>query len=274
MELAGNTALVTGGGSGIGAALCRRFAAEGATVVVVDLDGAAAEAVAAEIRSAGGEAAERAIALQVDVGSAEANARMIAEAEAAVGPIDLLVCNAGVGTAGGVEAPDDDWDLAWRVNVMAHVWAIRAWLPGVLGRGGGHLLTTASAAGLLSNIGAGPYSVTKHGAVALAEWLAITHGDAGLRVSCLCPMFVETPMVEALREQPGGRGLTRLGTITVEQVADAVVEGLADERFLILPHPDVARMEQNRAGDRDRWLAGMRALQAHVLAQDGAQPPG
>jgi NAD(P)-dependent dehydrogenase (short-subunit alcohol dehydrogenase family) len=259
MELSGATTLVTGGGSGIGAALCRRFATEGATVVVVDLDGDAAAAVAAEV---GGHP------LQVDVGTEAANARMVADAEELVGPIDLLVCNAGVGTAGGVEAPDADWDLAWRVNVMAHVWAVRAWLPGALERGGGYLLTTASAAGLLSNIGAAPYSVTKHGAVALAEWLAITHGDAGLKVSCLCPMFVETPMVQALREQPGGRGLAALGTIQPEDVAQRVVEGLADERFLILPHPEVAAMEAGRAGDRDRWLAGMRGLQAHVLSLD------
>lgn len=257
MDLDGTTALVTGGGSGIGAALCRRFAEEGARVVVADLDGGAAARVADAI---GGTA------VQVDVGTADANARMVAEAEDAVGPIDLLVCNAGVGTAGGVEAPDEDWDLAWRVNVMAHVWAVRAWLPSALERGGGYLLTTASAAGLLSNIGAGPYSVTKHGAVALAEWLAITHGDQGLKVSCLCPMFVETPMVQALREQPGGRGLTALGTIQPEDVAQAVVEGLAEERFLILPHPDVAKMEANRTSDRDRWLAGMRQLQAHVLS--------
>jgi NAD(P)-dependent dehydrogenase (short-subunit alcohol dehydrogenase family) len=265
MELRGATALVTGGGSGIGAALCRRFAAEGARVVVVDLDGDRAEQVAAEVGGA---------AVQADVGGEAGNLRMLAEAEAAVGPVDLLVCNAGVGTAGGVEAPDADWDLAWRVNVMAHVWAVRAWLPGALQRGGGHLLTTASAAGLLSNIGAAPYSVTKHGAVALAEWLAITHGDAGLKVSCLCPMFVETPMVEALRAQPGGRGLTALGTIPPAQVADAVVEGLREERFLILPHPEVARMEQGRAGDRERWLAGMRALQAHVLAHDAGPSEG
>ncbi len=259
MELDGKTVLVTGGGSGIGAAMCRRFAAEGARVVVVDLDGDRAAAVAEEI---GGTA------LTVDVGSADANARMIADAEDAVGPIDLLVCNAGVGTAGGVEAPDEDWDLAWRVNVMAHVWAVRAWLPGALERGGGYLLVTASAAGLLSNIGAGPYSVTKHGAVALAEWLSITHGEEGLTVSALCPMFVETPMVEALREQPGGKGLTQLGVIAPEDVAQTVVEGIADERFLILPHPQVAKMEANRTGDRDRWLAGMRALQTHVLSLD------
>jgi NAD(P)-dependent dehydrogenase (short-subunit alcohol dehydrogenase family) len=258
MELDGKTALVTGGGSGIGAAMCRRFATAGARLVVVDRDGAAAERVASEIG---------AVALAVDVGTAAANAGMIADAEDAVGPVDLLVLNAGLGTAGGVEAPDEDWDVAWRVNVMAHVWAVRAWLPGALERGDGYVLHTASAAGLLTNIGAGPYSVTKHAVVALAEWLSITHGDEGLRVSALCPMFVETPMVEALREQPGGKALTALGVIQPDEVAEVVVQGLADERFLILPHPQVAEMEQHRTTDRDRWLAGMRRLQAHVLAE-------
>ncbi|CAN5192515.1 SDR family oxidoreductase [soil metagenome] len=259
MELDGATALVTGGGSGIGAALSRRFAAEGTRVVVVDLDGAKAQAVA---DSVGGTA------LTVDVGSAEANAAMIHDAEDAVGPLDLLVLNAGLGTAGGVDAPDEDWDAAWRVNVMAHVWAVRAWLPGALQRGGGHLLHTASAAGLLSNIGTAPYSVTKHAVVALAEWLSITHGDDGIQVSALCPMFVETPIVAALREQPGGKGLTALGVIQPEDVAETVVQGLGDGRFLILPHPQVAEMERFRTADRDRWLEGMRRLQAQVLAAD------
>ncbi len=230
-------------------------------MVVADLDAGTAGAVADEI---GGTA----VACDVGAG-AEANAAMLAEAEAAVGPIDLLVLNAGVGTDGGVEAPDADWDVAWRVNVMAHVWAVRAWLPGALERGGGYLLQTASAAGLLTNIGAAPYSVSKHAVVALAEWLAITHGDDGLGVSCLCPMFVETPMVAELRTRPGGKGLTALGVIQPEDVAEAVVRGLAEERFLILPHPDVARMEQNRTGDRDRWLEGMRGLQRHVLGAEG-----
>lgn len=258
MELNGRTALVTGGGSGIGAAMCRRFAAEGAQVVVVDRDGPAAQAVADDV---GGTA------LVVDVSTAEANAAMIADAEAAVGPIDLLCLNAGIGVGGGIDAPDDQWELTWHVNVMAHVWAVRAWLPAALERGGGYVLHTASAAGLLSNIGAAPYSVTKHAAVALAEWLSITYGDAGLKVSALCPMFVETPMVQQLRENPGGKGLTALGVIQPEDVAEAVVRGLADERFLILPHPEVADMEQFRAAQRDKWLGGMRKLQAQVLAE-------
>ncbi|HUG85232.1 MAG TPA: SDR family oxidoreductase [Euzebya sp.] len=259
MDLNGATALVTGGGSGIGAALCRRFAAEGAHLVVVDRDGEAAQAVADEIGAA---------ALTVDVGSAEANRAMINDAEDAVGPIDLLVLNAGLGTAGGVEVPDEAWDIAWRVNVMAHVWAVRTWLPGAIERGGGYLLHTASAAGLLTNIGAAPYSVTKHAVVALAEWLSITHGAQGIKVSALCPMFVETPMVQELRKQPGGKGLTSQGVVQPDDVAEVVVQGLAEERFLILSHPQVAEMESNRTADRDRWLAGMRRLQANVLAAD------
>ncbi|MEE8599833.1 SDR family oxidoreductase [Euzebya tangerina] len=259
MELSGKTTLVTGGGSGIGAELCRRFTAEGATVVVVDRDEDAALDVAEEIDGT---------ALIVDVGTAEENTRMIVEAEDAVGPIDLLCLNAGIGNGGGVEAPDESWDQAWRVNVMAHVWATRAWLPGALERGEGYLLHTASAAGMLSNIGAAPYTVSKHAVLSLAEWLSITHGDQGITVSALCPMFVETPMVEALREWPGGKGLTALGVISPTEVADAVVAGLADERFLILPHPAVAEMEVGRATDRDRWLGGMRKLQRRVLAME------
>ena len=262
MDLAQRTALITGGGSGIGAALCRRFAEEGASVVVADLDGEAAAATADAIGS---------FSVQADVGGGEReNAEMLEAAEAAVGPIDVLVCNAGIAVAGGVEVPDEDWQRIWDVNVMAHVWAVRAWLPSALERGGGYLLTTASAAGLLSNIGAAPYAVTKHAAVAFAEWLSITHGDDGLRVSCLCPMFVETPMVEALRDMPGGKGLTALGVIQPSDVAAVVVEAMADERFLVLPHPEVATMEQHRTGDRDRWLAGMRKLQTSVLAADEA----
>ena len=259
MELSGKTTLVTGGGSGIGAELCRRFTAEGATVVVVDRDEDAALDVSEEIDGT---------VLVVDVGSAEENARMIREAEDAVGPIDLLCLNAGIGNAGGVEAPDESWDMAWRVNVMAHVWAMRAWLPGAIERGGGYVMHTASAAGMLTNIGAAPYSVSKHAVLSLAEWLSITHGDQGIVVSALCPMFVDTPMVEALREWPGGRGLTALGVISPEEVAQAVVEGLAAERFLILPHPQVAEMEQGRATDRERWLGGMRKLQQQVMATE------
>ena len=259
MDVNGAAALVTGGASGFGEAMARRFAADGARVVIADLDGDAATRVAADL---GGHA------LQVDVGSAAANAAMIGDAEAQVGPIDLLVLNAGVAVGGDVDAPDEAWDLAWRVNVMAHVWAVRAWLPGALERGGGYVLHTVSAAGLLTNIGAAPYSVTKHAVQALAEWLAVTHGDAGLKVSTLNPQFVQTPLLDALKDVPGGKGLASSNVKQPSEVADAVAEAIAEERFLVLPHPEVATYEQNRANDRDRWLGGMRRLQAAVIAAD------
>lgn len=251
MELNNAGVLVTGGGSGIGAALCRRFAADGAKVVVADLNGDTAKAVADEI---GGTP------LVADVGSAEANATMIAEATDAIGPIDLLALNAGVPMGGGVEASDAEWDLSWRVNVMAHVWAVRAWLPDAVERGGGYLLHTVSAAGMLTNLGAAPYSVTKHAALALAEWLSIHHAHENIRVSALCPQFVQTNMLDDFRSVPGGEKLTELGVKQPDEIAEAVAAAIAEERFLVLPHPEVAQYEQNRAGDRERWLGGMRKL--------------
>ncbi len=260
MELAGRVAVVTGGGNGIGAAMCRRFAAEGARVVVADLDGDAAAGVAAEI---GGHP------LAVDVSDPEHGDQVVAAAEAVYGPIDLLCLNAGIATEGGVDATDAAWQQIWEVNVMAHVWAVRAALPGMLERGRGYLVHTASAAGLLTNIGAAPYSVTKHAVVALAEWLAVTHGDDGIGVSCLCPQFVKTDMLDAFIDLPGGRAL--VGDLALEPaaVADAVVDGVRAERFLILPHPEVADYFQRKAQDYDRWLAGMRRLQGRVLAAEG-----
>lgn len=252
MQLLDKVVVVTGGGNGIGAALASRFAREGARgVVVADLDGGAAAGVAAAI---GG----RAVAVTTDV-SVEADVRrLVATAEEAFGPVDLFCANAGIGVVGGVEVPDDAWQRSWDVNVMAHVYAARALLPGWVGRGEGYLLTTASAAGLLTNLGTAPYSVTKHAAVGLAEWLAITYGDAGVRVSCLCPQGVRTNMLAA--SGPGGEALLGAGAIEPDDVAEAVVRGLAEERFLILPHPEVADYERNRANDRDRWLGGMRKL--------------
>lgn len=258
MELAGAVVLVTGGANGIGRALCRRFAAEGATgVAVVDLDHAAAEAVAAELGDAG-------LGLGADV-AVEADLRAAVEAtEARFGPLDLFVGNAGVGTNQGVDAPDDAWQRTWDVNVMAHVRAARIVVPAMVARGGGHLLLTASAAGLLSNIGDAAYTATKHAAVGLAEWLAITYGDDGILVSCLCPQGVNTDLLRAATQGEAGAAVTSQGVIEPEAVADAVVEGLRDERFLILPHPEVHGYEVGKATDRDRWLAGMRKLQRRV----------
>ena len=261
MELGGRHAVVTGGASGIGRALCRRFAAEGARVVVADLDADGAAAVAGEI---GGLAASTNVAVEADVEA------LVAKAEAAHGPIDLFCSNAGIAISGGVEVGNDEWQRIWDVNVMAHVYAARAVLPGMLARGEGYLLHTASAAGLLTNLGAAPYAVTKHAVVALAEWLAITHGDAGVRVSCLCPQGVRTPMLlDGAGTGDEAAGMLLAGAVEPEHVAEVVVAGLRDERFLILPHPEVADYLLRKAGDHDRWLAGMRRLQRRVFGEGG-----
>lgn len=257
MELTGRTAVVTGGGSGIGRALARRFAAEGAkAVVVADIDGDAAAATAEEVGGLG---------LRVDVADEADVQRLVRTAEDTYGPIDLFCSNAGIGGGGGVEAPDDDWQHIWEVNLMSHVFAARAVVPGMVARGEGYLLNTASAAGLLTNLGNAPYTVTKHGAVALAEWLAITYGDRGIKVSCLCPQGVRTPMLMGgleLEDPAAAMVLASGGLIEPEDVADAVVAGLREERFLILPHPEVAEYYRRKADDPDRWIRGMRRIQA------------
>jgi len=256
MDLAGKSTIVTGGGSGIGEALSRRFAAEGARVLVADLDGPAAERVASEIGVAWTE---------TDVADEPAVVAMVAAAGAANGPVDLLCLNAGIGTSGGVDAPDAAWQRTWDVNVMAHVYGARAVLPSMLDRGSGYLLHTASAAGLLTNLGAAPYSVTKHAVVALAEWLSITHGDAGIRVSCLCPQFVRTPMLDELTDvAPGFSEFATEISLSPGEVADAVVAGVRAESFLILPHAEVGDYFRAKADDYERWLAGMRRLQAKL----------
>jgi NAD(P)-dependent dehydrogenase (short-subunit alcohol dehydrogenase family) len=259
MELRDKVVLVTGGADGIGRALCERFAAEGARgLAVVDLDLASAERVAEPI-------GDHAIAIGADVGREPDVVAAVAQTEDRFGPIDLLVSNAGIGVLGGVEAPNESWQQIWDVNVMAHVYAARAVLPGMLARGEGYLLHTASAAGLLTNLGTLPYSVTKHAAVGLAEWLAITHGDAGIKVSCLCPQGVRTNMVQqASAGGTAGDVVVAQGLLEPEEVAEAVVRGLRTESFLILPHPEVLTYFQRKAGDYDRWLAGMRKLQARL----------
>ncbi len=257
MKLTGAVAVVTGGAHGIGRAMCQRFAAEGArAVVVADIDDAAAEAVAREI---GG------LAVGIDVRRAEDFARLVGLTTDAYGPIDLFCSNAGIFSKGGVEAPDSEWERMWEINVRAHIYAARAVLPGMLARGRGYLLQTASAAGLLTQIGSAPYAVTKHAAVALAEWLAVTHGDAGIRVSCLCPQGVRTRMLMGERSLSStGNACQCEGSIPPEEVADAVVKGIHEERFLILPHPEVAEYFRRKAGDYDRWLRGMRRLRQKV----------
>jgi NAD(P)-dependent dehydrogenase (short-subunit alcohol dehydrogenase family) len=254
MKVAEKVVVVTGGATGIGRALCRRFAKEGArAVVVADIDAAGADSVANEI---GGWAIAADVSREADV------VRLVAAVTERYGAIDLFCSNAGIIIEGGVETPDDQWESIWSVNVLAHIYAARAVLPGMLERGGGYFLQTVSAAGLLSQIGSAPYAVTKHAALALAEWISITYGDRGIGVSAICPQGVRTNML--LRPRPGGESFLVSGSLEPEQVATAAVEGLADERFLILPHPEVAEYFRRKATDYDRWLRGMRRLQKSV----------
>ncbi len=256
MEIKGGVAVVTGGGSGIGRALCRRFAAEGARgVVVADIDHERARAVAEEIHG---------LAVGCDVGNEREIIDLVRQAKERFGEIDLFCSNAGLATKGGVEAPDSDWQFNWQVHLMAHVYAARAVLPGMLARGRGYLLHTASAAGLLTEMGSAPYSVTKHAAVALAEWLSIQHKEAGIGVSCLCPMGVSTDMLAVADPHVN---YLRMTAVTPEHVADEVMKGLREERFLILPHAEVKDYYGYRANDTDRWLNGMRRLNKKIRWQ-------
>jgi NAD(P)-dependent dehydrogenase (short-subunit alcohol dehydrogenase family) len=256
MELRDTVVVVTGGASGIGQALAHRFAREGArAVVVADLDQPGARRVAKGLDCAVPLGAGLDVTDQAAVGA------LVDRVEREVGPIDLWCSNAGVGLGPDLGS-DQDWERSWQVHVMAHVHVARELLPRMAARRRGHLLITASAAGLLTNVDTAPYSVTKHGSVALAEWLAIRHGDDGVTVSCLCPQGVRTPMTALEQPDSALRAVGRL--LEPEEVADAVAAGLADGRFLILPHPEVAEFERRRAGDRDRWLVGMRRLRART----------
>jgi NAD(P)-dependent dehydrogenase (short-subunit alcohol dehydrogenase family) len=248
MDIRGKVAVVTGGASGIGAGLARRFVQEGAQgVVVADLNLEQAQGVAKDIG---------ALAVRCDV-SREADIQaLVAATREKFGRIDIYVSNAGIlGTPGGIDLPDALWQKMWEVHGMAHVWAARAVVPGMIGRGEGYFLVTASAAGLLNIVESAPYGVTKHAAVAIAEWLRIAYGRQGLRVSCLCPQSVETAMTA------GGAGSAGVnGVLTPEQVAQEVVATMRDERFLVLPHPEVAKYFLNKAQDYDRWLGGMQKV--------------
>lgn len=275
MELSGRHVVVTGGAGGIGSALLRRFAVEGArALVVADRDGAGAQAVADELRAAAPEL--QALAVEFDAGREQSVQELIEQAEQANGPIDIFVSNAGVGGAGGgPEAPDEAWDEAWRVNVMAHVWASRALLPGMLERGEGYLVNTASAAGLLTQVSSLIYSVTKHAAVALAEWLAIEYTERGVRVSCICPQGVRTRMLEeGMQEAAAAAALESGGLIEPADVAEAVVAGIADERFLILPHENVKGFMAFKGAEPERWLRGMRRLVREARAGAPQQSAG
>src|ERR1700759_2259104 len=253
MELAGKHVAATGPASGIGRACATRFVAEGARVVAADRDEARVRAVAEEIG---------ALPVGADVSRESAITDLIATAQDHHGPIDLFFSNAGVAGPGrGPEAPADELQATWEINVMAHVWAARALLPDWLERGDGYLLSTASAAGLLTQVSALAYSVTKHAAVSLAEWLSIHYGDAGIKVSCLCPQAVRTPMLDIALEDPiGAAPLLAGGLMEPEDVAAVVVAGLRDERFLILPHEVVAEHMALKGAQPERWLRGMRRL--------------
>lgn len=249
----GTGAVVTGGGNGIGRALARRLAAGGFRVVVNDLDPAAAAAVAAET---GG------LAVPADVSTEEGVAILIGAARDHLDAIDVYCSNAGIATPGGYEATEPDWQRSWDVNLMAHVRASRLLMPDWLERGTGRLVITASAAGLLTMLGAAPYSVTKHAAVAYAEWMAATYGHRGLVVHCICPQGVRTGMLAD--SGPAGDVVLRDTAIEPEAVAEALWEGMADGRFLILPHPEVARFYALRAADTGKWLRGMGGLQQRI----------
>jgi NAD(P)-dependent dehydrogenase (short-subunit alcohol dehydrogenase family) len=262
-------AVVTGGGNGIGRAICRRLASDGVKVVVVDLDKEAASAVAAEIDG---------VSYCVDVADAAKMMTLVDDIEESVGPIDLFASNAGVvfgdGKSGSASADgvladiEDRWDTSWRINVMAHVYAARALLPRMTARGAGYLVNTVSAAGLLSAIGDAAYSATKHAAIGFAEAVAIRHGDDGIRVSVVCPQAVATRMLD-LATGPGAEenvfgGADLDGIASPEQVADSIVEGVTAGRFLITPHPEVIGYFQNKAADYDRWVGGMRKLRRNL----------
>ena len=248
MELKDKIVVVTGGASGIGRAMAQRFHAEGARkVIVADLDGPGAEAVAKDIGGWG---------TAIDVASEDQIASLIETTESEFGPIDLFCSNAGIGIGRGLDEPTEVWQQIWEVNTLSHVFAAKHLVPRMKQRGGGYLLNTASAAGLLSQIGSVTYAVTKHAAVALAEWIAITHGRDGIKVSVLCPQAVRTAMTA---NGPGVAGVD--GMLEPEHVADAVIETLAEERFLVLPHPEVAEYIKRKTSDYDRWLRGMMRLQ-------------
>jgi NAD(P)-dependent dehydrogenase (short-subunit alcohol dehydrogenase family) len=271
VNVAERVAIVTGGGGGIGGALAARLAREGARVVVADLDADTARAVSERVNadhpgstvSAGADASDTAQIQQ-----------LIALAESAFGPVDLYFANAGIAGAPALDASEKDWDLSIDVNLRAHIRAATLLVPRWLERGEGYFVSTASAAGLLTQIGSATYAVTKHAAVGFAEWLSVTYGDRGVHVSCLCPMGVNTTMLSLGKDSGDalGRAATQAVTsagdvLEPAEVADAVLAAIEDERFLILPHEDVLDMYRQKGSDYDRWLRGMRRYQSSLLAQ-------
>jgi NAD(P)-dependent dehydrogenase (short-subunit alcohol dehydrogenase family) len=260
MRIEGSVAVITGAGSGIGRALARALAAAGASVVAGDIDGDAAAATADGI-------GDRAVGVRADAASVEGIAALLDTARASFGPVDVYVANAGVIGAPGLGS-DSDWDRILAVNLRAHIRAADALVPEWLQRGGGHFVSIASAAGLLTQVGAAGYAVTKHAAVGFAEWLAITYGDNGIGVTCVCPMGVDTPLLDDITHaadaatRVAGAAVTSAGEVlTAEQVAAAALAGVRDDRFLVLPHPAVLDMYRGKGADYDRWIAGMRRYQ-------------
>ncbi|MEX0366869.1 MAG: SDR family oxidoreductase [Ruegeria sp.] len=253
MELKDKIVVVTGAAGGIGKGLAERFAREDArTVVCADIDIDAARQVAEII---GG------IAIPCDVSTEAEIRKLIAQVEDEIGPIDLFCSNAGILTLGGLDVPDAQWQRIWEVNVMSHVWAARHVVPRMITRGGGYLLNTASAAGLLNQPGAAPYGVTKHAAVGLAEWLALTYGDQGIRVSVLCPQAVRSEMTRGHEFSVASID----GMLEPEDVAEACVEAIREEQFLVLPHPQVLDYIRLKTADYDRWIGGMRKLNRQFI---------
>lgn len=269
MQLEGKVAIVTGGGAGIGAALAAGLVAAGARVVVADIDGAAAEDVARTVASGRDGVA---VGAGGDVAEATRIEALIALAEREFGPVDLYFANAGIAGAPGLDAGEADWDRSLEVNLRAHIRAAQLLVPGWVERGEGYFVSTASAAGLLTQIGSATYSVTKHAAVAFAEWLSVTYGDRGVRVSCLCPMGVNTKLLYAGEDSgdrlgaAASRAVTTAGAVLEPaDVAKAALDAVAEERFLILPHAEVLDMYRQKGADYDRWLRGMRRYQRSLL---------
>ncbi|WP_170330393.1 SDR family oxidoreductase [Ruegeria arenilitoris] len=247
MELKDKVIVITGAAGGIGKGLAERFAREGARIVCADLNLPEAQAVADAIKGK---------AVKCDVSSEDDIQALIETVESTLGPIDLFCANAGILTLGGLEVPDEDWDRIWKINVMSHVWVARHLVPKMVERGHGYILTTASAAGLLNQPGAAPYGVTKHAAVGFAEWLSLTYGNQGIRVSVLCPQAVRSEMTRGHENSVAAID----GMLEPEDVAQACVEAIAEERFLVLPHPQVLDYMRLKTADYDRWLGGMRKL--------------
>lgn len=254
MELKDKIVVVTGGGGGIGRALARRFKQEGAkALVVADIDGDTASDVAQEVGGLG---------IQADVSREADIINIVERTETEIGPIDLFCSNAGITGKCDLTTPNEDWQRIWEINVMSHVYGARAIVPRMIDRGGGYLLNTASAAGLLNQIGSASYGVTKHGAIGFGEWVALTHGHQGIKVSMLCPQAVRTAMTD--NEGMGTQAASVDGLLEPEDLAETVVEGLRAESFLILPHPQVLDYMRRKTSDYDRWIRGMNRLQQKI----------